>query len=56
MNYQKILRNVRRSDALWNDETTEKCQRVIEKCKKRLGYTTGYSSKGGDAYADAMYS
>ena len=56
MNYAKIMRNVRRSEAIDNDETTEKCQRIINKCKQRLGYKTAYSSKGGDAYANVMYS
>ena len=52
MNYKKILRNVRRSEAIWKDETTEKCQRIICKCKQRLGYTKAYYAKGGDAYAN----
>ncbi len=56
MNYEKIIRNVRRSEAIWNDQTTEKCHRIIFKCKQRLGYNTAYSSKGGDAYANVMYS
>ena len=56
MNYEKIIRKVRQSDAIWNDETTEKCHRIIRKCKHRLGYTKAYSSKGGDAYANVMYS
>ena len=52
MNYEKIMRNVRQSEAIENDETTEKCKRIIGKCKQRLGYTKAYYSKGGDAYVN----
>lgn len=31
--YEKILRRVRSSDKLWSEEHSEKCLRIINKCK-----------------------
>lgn len=56
--YEKILRNARRSDAIWEDKSSEeykKVAKIIQECKEKLGYTKGYASKGGDAYANLMF-
>ena len=55
MNYTKILRRIRSSKKLWDISHEAQCQRIMAKCKNKLGHHKFRRNIPMESYCDSMW-